>query len=159
MQAPDPRVKLPPGVSLIGGPMVGHLWDARTGRMSEALLKGTMTEAHFSPDGKLVLLYTLELGASDRAIHFWDLDAKKLSAEKIPVTTFYNRFVFADDGSLLAAGCFDHTIRLFETKKMNEVAVLKGTAPPEAVLFAPDGKMIAAAQADGTIRLWKRKGP
>ena len=118
-----------------------------------------MTDAVFSPDGKLVLLNTLNLGASNRAIHFWDVAAKKLSAENIPLTTFFNRFVFADDGSLLAGGCFDHTIRLFETKKMTEVAVLKGTAPPEAVLFAPDGKVLAAAQADGTIRLWKRKGP
>jgi WD40 repeat protein len=158
MQPPDPRVKLPPGVSPIGGPMPGFLWDAKTG-LSEALLKGTMTDAVFSPDGKLVLLNTLDLGISDRAIRFWDVAAKKLSPEKIPLTTFFNRFIFADDSSLLAAGCFDHTIRLFETAKMEEVAVVKGTAAPEALLFTPDGKVLAAAQADGTIRLWKRKGP
>jgi WD40 repeat protein len=159
MVPPDPRVKLPPGVSPIGGPMEGRLWDAKTGLLSETMLKGTMTDAVFSPDGKLVLLNTLDLGATDRAIRFWDVAAKKLSAEKIPLTTFFNRFVFADDGSLLAAGCFDGTIRLFETTKMEEAAVLKGTAPAEAVLFAPDGKVLAAAQADGTIRLWRRKGP
>jgi WD40 repeat protein len=159
LQPPDPRVKLPPGVPPIAGPMEGHLWDAKTGQMSETLMKGTMTDAVFSPDGKRVLLNTLDLGATDRAIRFWDVTGKKLCAEKIPLTTFFNRFVFADDGSLLAAGCFDHTIRLFETTKMAEAAVLKGTAPPEAVLFAPDGKVLAAAQADGTIRLWKRKGP
>src|SRR5262249_38742619 len=82
MQPPDPRVKLPAGVSPIGGPMEGCLWDAKTGQMSKALRKGTMTDALFSPDGKLVLLNTLDLGGRDRAIQFWDVAAKKLSAEK-----------------------------------------------------------------------------
>jgi WD40 repeat protein len=159
MQPPDPRVKLPPGVSPIGGPMEGHLWDAKTGEKSEALLQGTMTDAVFSPDGKLVLLNPLALTSSAKAIQFWNVADKKLSPEKIPLTHNFNRIAFADDGSLLAAGSDDRAVRLFETTKMKEVAVLKGTAPAEAVLFAPDGKMLAAAQADGTIRLWTRKGP
>jgi len=163
MQAPDPKVKLPPGVSPIGGPMVGHLWDAKTGQTSEALIKGNLTNAVFSPDGKLVLLTALgALGSTEGfgAIQFWNVADKKLSAAKIPNQHNFHRFAFVDDSSLLAAAHGDRTIRLFETTKMEEVAVLKGsTAPAEAVLFSPDGRILAAAQADGTILLWTRKSP
>jgi WD40 repeat protein len=159
MLPPDPRVKLPPGVSPLGGPQEGRLWDVKTGEKSETLFKGNLTEAMFSPDGKLVLLNGLNLTGGAGAIQFWDVAAKKLSAEKIPLSHQYSRFAFADDGSLLAAARGDGTVRLFETKKMKEVSSLEGTAPADAVLFAPDGKMLAAVQAAGTIRLWTRKGP
>jgi WD40 repeat protein len=163
MQPPDPAVKLPPGVSPIGGPMVGHLWDAKTGQTSEALLKGTMTNAVFSPDGKRLLMTTLDLAAPPAGVQFWNVADKKLSAEKIALDQNFklqlgfNRFAFADDSSLLAVAG-DGSVRLFETMKMSEVAVLKDLTPTaEALQFAPDGKTLAAAQADGSIRLWRRK--
>jgi WD40 repeat protein len=36
---PDPRVKLPPGVSVAAGRAEAHLWDARSGKQSPALTK------------------------------------------------------------------------------------------------------------------------
>jgi WD40 repeat protein len=160
MGAPDPRVKVPPGVVPILPPMKGHLWDARTGQTSSPLVQGVLTTAVFSPDGKLLLLTGLDLGAGPGAIRFWNVADKKLSDATIPLAFKYHRFAFADDSSLLAAASDDSTIRLFETTMMKEVAALKGlTASADAVLFAPDGAMLAAAQTDGTIRLWTRKSP
>jgi WD40 repeat protein len=161
MHAPDPRVKLPPGVVPLSGPMKGHLWDAKTGQTSEPLVPGVVTTAVYSPDGKLLLLTGLDLGGGGfGAIQFWNVADKKLSGAKIPLAFKYRHFAFADDSSLLAAASDDNTVRLFETTGMKEVAALKGlTAPAEAVLFAPDGAMLAAAQADGAIRLWTRKSP
>jgi WD40 repeat protein len=158
MQPLDPNVKLPPGVVPLGGPMPGFLWDAKTGHQTGPLLKGNLTAAMFSPDGKLVLLTNLDLG-TDPAVHFWNVAEKKLCAEKIPLTRIYNAFAFAPDSSLLAAAANDRTVRLFETAKMTEVGALNDlTGFAEVVQFAPDGNMLAAAQADGTIRLWTRKG-
>ncbi len=159
MQPPDPRVKLPPGVVPIGGPMEGFLWDVKTGQKSESLLKGTMTAALFSPDGKRVLMTTLDLNAPAGGAQFWNVAEKKLSAEKVPLGQGLPHFAFSDDSSLLAVAV-DRSVQLFETMKMSEVAVLKGlAAPAEAVLFTPDGKVLAAAGADGTIHLWTRKAP
>jgi WD40 repeat protein len=148
------------GVTPIGGPMVGHLWDTKTGQKSEALIKGTTTAAMFSPDGKRVLLTNLDLdaGLGFGAVQFWNVADKKLSDEKIPEAHNFSRFAFSDDSSLLAAASADKTIRLFETAKMKEVAVVKElTEVADALLFAPDGKTLVASQADGTIRLWTRK--
>jgi WD40 repeat protein len=159
MQPPDPNVKLPPGVSPIGGPMTGHLWDAKTGKKSAPLLPGNLTGAVFSPDGKRVLLTNFDLGNFTPVVRFWSIPDRKLSAEKIPHKGGLNHFTFSDDGTLLAAATGDRTVRLYETTKMKQVTVLKGlTAPAEAVLFTPDGRTLVAAQPDGTIRVWKRKG-
>jgi WD40 repeat protein len=117
----------------------------------------------FSPDGKRLLMTTLDLLAPPAGVQFWNLADKKLSAEKIGLDqnvnlpVGFNHYAFTDDSSLLAVAS-DRSVRLFETMKMSEVGVLKDLTPTaEAILFAPDGKTLAAAQADGTIRLWRRK--
>jgi WD40 repeat protein len=154
---PDPRVKLPLGVSVAAGRDEAHLWDATTGKKSAALTKKQVSSALFSPDGQLVLLASYDGVTAQRALLFWDVAAKKFRPARIPYRKELRHFAFADDGALLAAACDAHTIRLWETTKMKEVAVLKGhTGLVEAVVFAPDGKMLASAQANGIIRLWRQ---
>jgi WD40 repeat protein len=160
MQAPDPAPKIPPGViaSPIGGPMLGFLWDAKTGQKSEALAKGNITAAQFSPNGKLILMTTLDL-VNPSGVQFWNVAQKKLSAETLPFTQVYSRFAFTEDSSLLAAGG-NRAVLIFETAKMTEIANLKDiTSGVDALLFGPGGNLLAAACADGTIHLWTRKAP
>jgi WD40 repeat protein len=154
---PKPGVKLPPGVSVPAGRDEAHLWDAASGEKSAALTELSVGSALFTPDGRLVLLASYDGVAAKWALLFWDVADKKLRPARIPYTDQLRHFAFAYDGSLLAATCDDRTIRLWETTKMKEVALLKGhTSPAEAIVFSPDGKMLASAQADGAIRLWRR---
>ncbi|AEB11101.1 hypothetical protein [Marinithermus hydrothermalis] len=63
--------------------------------------------------------------------------------------------VFSSDGTLLATGGFDCTIRLWEVGTGRERAVLKGHADLiYGVAFSPDGARLASASSDRTVRLW-----
>ncbi len=65
---------------------------------------------------------------------------------------------FSADGSLLAAGADDGTVRLWDAKTGDTRAVLSGhTDSVNAVAFSPDGALLASGGGDQTVRLWDVK--
>jgi WD40 repeat protein len=67
---------------------------------------------------------------------------------------------FSPDGTRLAVGCADHTIRLWDVATREEVAELRGhEAYVHAVAFSPDGTRLASASGDYTIRIWDTLSP
>ena len=62
------------------------------------------------------------------------------------------------DGKIVACGCWDGKIRVFEYKVKSRgrlLAVLKyHDATVTDVLFAPDGSFLASAARDGAVALW-----
>ena len=62
---------------------------------------------------------------------------------------------FSPDGTTLAAGNADGTIRLWDVATHRQIAALTGPGGPvTSVAFSPDGTTLAAGNADGTVRLW-----
>src|SRR5205823_835665 len=64
------------------------------------------------------------------------------------------------DGTRLATGCADNTIRLWDVATGQEVAELRGHAAyVHAVAFSPDGTRLVSGSGDFTVRLWDAVAP
>jgi WD40 repeat protein len=61
----------------------------------------------------------------------------------------------ASDGSWLASGGADGTVRTWDAATGRERAILAGhTSEVTAVAVAPDGNWLASGSRDNTIRIW-----
>ncbi len=60
------------------------------------------------------------------------------------------------NGTVLASGSYDNTIRLWRVSDGKLLRVLRGhTEGVKFVTFSPDGTMLATASFDNTVRLWE----
>ncbi|KAJ9654752.1 hypothetical protein H2198_006270 [Neophaeococcomyces mojaviensis] len=81
----------------------------------------------------------------------WGLELQKLEGHMKEVTAV----ALSHDGSLLASGSFDKTVRLWNPTTGQEVQTLEGhTECVRAVAFSHDGSLLASASDDGTVLLW-----
>ena len=66
---------------------------------------------------------------------------------------------FSPDGTILASGDYDRTVRVWEVETGMSLATLKGHSDwVRSVAFPPDGRTLASGSGDGTVLLWETGG-
>ena len=131
------------------------LWDAATGREIKTLTgnDGVRLVLAFSPDGKRLFGGNDETGiaiaweiASGQALFRFSGQGTVLGVDAI---------ASSPDGSRLATGEFDTTVKLWEAATGKLLLTLFGhSSQVVSVAFSPDGSYLASASEDGTIKLW-----
>lgn len=139
-----------------------QIWNAITGEHLSTLTghKRRIKSLVFSPDGQ-----TLASGEY-KTIKVWDMITETSHASfKAPVG--FDTLSFSPNGKLLASGCSDRNIRLWNTEakqegwmgKINQLLptlTLKGHKDSITdMIFSLDGKTLLSGGDDGTIRAWE----
>ena len=144
-----------------------HVWDRRDGRRFPPLEKrGVLPPVSYitlSPDGRR-LAASFSNRAHDHSdleeILVWDVETGSVVQSITPRDTFAVCLTFSPDGSTIAGGCDDHTIRIWEVTTGKELAVKRSVdSLPLFVVFRPDGTRLAASgDSNPSVRIWDTHG-
>ncbi|MFM8635327.1 MAG: protein kinase domain-containing protein [Planctomycetia bacterium] len=130
-----------------------RVWDPLTGRILAAISSdaGAAHGLAFSPDGSL-------LGTANfsSVCDLWEAEGG--FTRRRPLLGHSDSalcLAFSPNSRRVATGSADHTVRIWDVARGEELAVLRGhTNHVNAVAFSPDGSLLATASDDATVRVW-----
>src|SRR5262249_24546308 len=157
--SPDSKLLAAGGIGFV------HLYDldGRNSKLRVSIPAGstTITGVAFDPKGKPILACS----SYDTKVRIFDFDKQDPKEMEICLLAKHsasvNGIAWSPDGTHLASGSSDGTVRLwrYDGPKTDEAA--KVDANPKgvnALAYSKDGRVLAAGCADGAIMLWNMTG-
>ncbi|MBN1889777.1 MAG: WD40 repeat domain-containing protein [Thermoflexales bacterium] len=134
-----------------------RVWRVSDGELLRTLPAGDkgwyMESVAFSPDGSL-----LAASVGSR-VWLWRVSDGQLLRELEGHTSTVRSVAFSADGTVLASGAWDNTVRLWRVPDGQLLRTLEGhTDYVTSLAFSPDGRWLASGAYDGTLRLWGAAG-
>ncbi|MBI3411651.1 MAG: hypothetical protein HY040_25255 [Planctomycetes bacterium] len=104
---------------------------------------------------------TIYTGNANKSVYAWKL-ASPAPVRNFPHPNLVDAVAFQPGGPLIATGCHDGKIRLFDNVKNAPVKEINAHPAPNpntvsavyALAFSADGKQLASASADQSLKLW-----
>ncbi len=147
-------------------------WGATISRLDIETGEKDVTNLEGQPDslGHIIEVYTFTHdsvagGKRDGKIRLWDTTTgKKLTTlnghavedQDPSLDTHVLTLAFSPDGTQLASGSTDTTVRLWDTAIDSDEPIIlrKHTGWVNALAFSPNGKRLASGSTDKTVQLW-----
>ncbi|GAA3474734.1 WD40 repeat domain-containing protein [Nonomuraea roseola] len=132
-----------------------RLWDTAIRRQSGPDLTGAGRPLAFG--GKYLLT------AGDSGLRLWTAATGRAAGDLpgCPAGTGADSAAFSADAGMLALGCSDRTLRLWDVAARQPLGEpIRGhTDVLTSIAFSHNGATVATASGDGTVRLWNSRPP